>query len=69
MGGEKNPKNLTQTNAWRGAEFDFADVVVGTRMPFLGEPLNEKQVDKRMAQYSSTTPDSIRHCFTEDCTT
>ena len=49
MGVGKNPKNFTQTKAWQGAEFDFASVVVGARMSFLGEPLNEKQVDKRMA--------------------
>lgn len=49
MGGGKKPKNFTKTNAWRGAEYDFAAVVVGARMPFLGEPLNEKQIDKRMA--------------------
>ena len=56
MGGGKNPKNLTQTDAWRGAEFAFADVVVGTRMPFLGEPLNEKQIDKRMAAILEDCP-------------
>lgn len=56
MGGKKNPKKLTQTNAWRGAEFDFAGVVVSARMPFLGESLNEEQIDKRMAAILEDCP-------------
>lgn len=49
MGGGKKPKNFTQTDTWQAAEFAFADVVVGARIPFLDEPMTEEQVEKRMA--------------------
>jgi len=56
MGGGKNPKKLTQTDAWRWAESDFASIVVNALVPFLGEPLNEEQVDKRMAAILEDCP-------------
>jgi len=56
MGGRKNQKNITQTDSWKGAEFDYAGVVADAIVPFFGESLNQEQVDERMASILEGCP-------------
>ncbi|KKK98676.1 hypothetical protein LCGC14_2640360, partial [marine sediment metagenome] len=63
MVGKKNLKNISETNKWKIAEFDYAGLYVQNQMPLLGERLSAKQMDKYMGEILANCPDFFPALF------
>lgn len=54
--GKKNLKNISETNKWKIAEFDYSGLYVQNKMPLLGERLSAKEMDKYMGEILANCP-------------